>query len=156
MRIKRGVWVNQLLENFHPYEAAAYLSAPWPAYISLYSALADSGIVEEIPQIIYAVSSNKPKRYETPLGSFHIHHLPEHLLWGYEIRTAGHASYPMAAEPEKAFLDLVYLALIPRSSLQLPHKREERWNLDRTTLKKYAARFKFQPMTDWLKRHNLI
>lgn len=153
-RFKRGLWVNRLIHSLNPYEVVPHLTAPWPAYISLYSALADYGIVEEIPHVIYAVSSNRPMQAQTPLGSFHIHHLPEHLIWGYEMKRAGEATFPLA-EPEKAFLDLVYLALIPRSPLELPHKRSRKWDLDRNKTRRYAARFQSPPLVDYLKRNRL-
>ena len=153
-RIKKGVWVSKLFADFNPYEAVPYLRAPWPAYVSLYSVLADYGVVEEIPRVIYAVSAALPKRYRTPIGAFSIHHLPERLIWGYEVKRQGQASYPIA-EPEKAFLDLVYLALIPRSPLEFPRKRERVWDLDKEKLKCYAARFKFEPLTNWLKKERL-
>lgn len=153
-RIKRGVWVSRLSTDSNPYEAVPYLRAPWPAYVSLYSALSDHGVVEEIPHVVYAVSAAPPKRYRTSIGEFSIHHLPERLVWGYAVKRQGQASYPVA-EPEKAFLDLVYLALIPRSPLELPHKRERRWDLNKEALKRYAARFGFGPLTNWLKRERL-
>lgn len=153
-RIKKGVWVSRLSTDLNPYEAVPYLRAPWPAYTSLYSALADYGLIEEIPQVVYGVSSAPPKRYRTSIGEFSIHHLPERLIWGYEITRQGHARYPIA-EPEKAFLDLIYLALIPRSPLELPHKRERKWDLDKAKLKRYADRFKFKPLTNWLKKERL-
>lgn len=154
-RVKRGVWVNALIPDFNPYEALPYLRAPWPAYVSLYSVLSDRGVVEEIPHLVYGVSAATPKRYKTAVGEFHIHHLPERLMWGYEIHRQGAASYP-AAEPEKAFLDLAYLALTPRSPLELPRKRERRWSLGKRKLALYARKFRFQPLTDWLKRERLI
>lgn len=150
IRIKRGIWVNQLIPDFNPYEAIAYLASPWPAYVSLYSALTDYGIVEEIPQVVYAISSGRPKRIQTPIGKFHIHHLPQQLIWGYELKRAGQRSYPIA-EPEKAFLDLVYLALVPRSPIQFPYQREGGWNLDKGKLTRYASRFKSKPLSNWLK-----
>jgi len=153
-RIKRGLWMNRLVQDLNPYEVVPYLEAPWPAYVSLYSALADYGIVEEIPHRVYAVSSNRPKRYRTPLGTFQIHHLPGHLVWGYEMQRVNRATYPMA-EPEKAFLDLAYLALTPRSTLAVPHRRSRKWNLDRSKLRAYAARYKFQPLLDYLRRNGL-
>jgi len=149
MKIKRGLWANRLLNDLNPYEAVPHLCAPWPAYVSLFSALSEYGVIEEIPQVIYAVSASRPIRYSTPIGNFHIHHLPESLIWGYEIRKAGQGTYPIA-EPEKAFLDLVYLALIPRSPLELPYKRSKRWNLKRETLRKYALRFKFFPLIKYI------
>ena len=153
-RIKRATWVNLLVGDLHPYEAVPFLRAPWPAYVSLHSALADHGIVAEIPHVIYAVSGALPKKYRTPLGDFHIHHLPAHLIWGYEMKRVGQGSHPVA-EPEKAFLDLVYLALTPRSPLQLPHKRGPRWKLDTTKLKSFARRFGYRPLIVYLKENSL-
>lgn len=150
-RIKKGVWVNKLAADLNPYEAVPQLRAPWPAYVSLHSALADYGVIEEIPHLVYAVSPAMPRRYHTAIGDFSIHHLPRRLIWGYEVKRQGRASYPIA-EPEKAFLDLVYLALIPRSPLGLPQKRERAWTLDARTLKRYAARFEFAPLTRWVER----
>lgn len=153
-RIKKGVWVSKLSADFNPYEAVPYLRAPWPAYVSLYSALADYGVLEEIPQVVYGVSAAVPKRYRTSIGDFSIHHLPKRLIWGYEVKRQGQSSYPVA-DPEKAFLDLVYLALIPRSPLELPRKRERKWDLDQEKLKRYAGRFKFKPLTNWLEKERL-
>ena len=150
-RIKKGVWVNGLASGLSPYEAVPYLRAPWPAYVSLYSALADYGVVAEIPRVVYGVSPAVPKRYRTSLGDFHIHHLPDRLIWGYEVKRQGSSAYPVA-DPEKAFLDLVYLALTPRSPLELPHRREREWPLDKEKLKRYARKFAFAPLTHWLKK----
>ena len=154
VRIKRGVWVNKLFSDLDPYEAVPFLRAPWPAYVSLHSALADYGVVEEIPHLVYAVTSTMPRKYPTPIGEFRFHHLPKRLIWGYEIRQTGAGQYPVA-EREKAFLDLVYLALTPRSPLRLPHKRERRWDLDKVKLTVYARRFEYKPLESWLKTNGL-
>ena len=154
VRIKRGVWVNKLLSDLNPYEAAPFLRAPWPAYISLHSALADYGVVEEIPHLIYAVTSTMPRKYPTPIGEFRFHHLPQRLIWGFDIRQTGAGQYPLA-EREKAFLDLIYLALTPRSPLRLPHKRERKWDLDLVKLTAYARRFDYKPLESWLKLNSL-
>lgn len=151
-RIKRGVWVSRFSDDVHPYEAVAHLAAPWPAYVSLHSVLADCGVVEEIPQVIFVVSSGRPRRYETALGSFHVHHLPQRLIWGYAMRPVGPARCPVA-EPEKAFLDLAYLALIPRSPIRFPHRRGRRWDLNRDKLLRYAKRFRFRPLGDYLRKN---
>jgi predicted transcriptional regulator of viral defense system len=155
VRIQKGVWVSKLAADFNPYEAVPYLRAPWPAYVSLHSVLADCGVVEELPQVVYGVSAAPPQRRRTPIGEFHIHHLPARLMWGYEVRHQGQASYP-AAEPEKAFLDLAYLALIPRCPLAFPAKRGRKWELDVTKLRQYAKRFEFPPLDSWLKENRLV
>ncbi|MBI4055577.1 MAG: type IV toxin-antitoxin system AbiEi family antitoxin domain-containing protein [Elusimicrobia bacterium] len=153
-RIKRGLWANRLVSDFNSYEVVSYLRLPWTTYVSLHSALADYGIVEEVPQIVYGISAALPKRYKTSVGEFHIHHLPERLIWGYETRKSGQGSYLMA-EPEKAFLDLAYLALTPRSPLELPRKRGKNWELDIRKLGKYAKRFNYLPLRRWLKENRL-
>lgn len=154
-RLKRGLWASRLAADINPYEAVPHLRAPWPAYVSLYSALADHGVVEEIPQVVYGVSAAPPKRYRTPIGEFRIHHLPARLIWGYELRGLGAASYPIAG-PEKAFLDLVYLALSPRSPLEAPVKRGRRWALDPVRLKSCARRFRCEPLERWLRERRLL
>jgi len=150
LRLKRGIWINRLTDT-HPFEAVPFLTAPWPSYISLHSALSQYGIVAEIPHVIFGVTSGPPAKYKTAIGDFSLHHLPSHLMWGYETRREGEATY-LIAEPEKAFLDLVYLALIPRSPLRLPRTRERRWDLDTVKLKKYAARYRFRPLLSAIKK----
>jgi len=153
-RLKRGVWANRLAPGLNPYEAVAALRAPWPCYVSLYSVLADRGIIAEIPQGVYAVSASLPRSFRTPLASYSIHHLPERFMWGYEFSDTGEASYP-EADAEKAFLDLAYLSLIPRSKLALPRPRG-RWALDRPKLGAYARRFGFAPLTKLLRKEKLL
>jgi hypothetical protein len=147
--------MSRLPSDFNPYEAVPQLCAPWPAYVSLYSALSDHGLVAEVPRLAYAVSAGRPARLSTPIGAFRIHHLPARLMWGYEMSASGSGAYPMA-DPEKAFLDTVYLALIPRSRIRLPHKRASRWRLDGRKLKAYARRFSFEPLTRWLVGQRLL
>ncbi len=154
VRIKRGVWVSGLVSDLNAYEAVPFLRAPWPAYVSLHTALADYGVIEEIPHVIYAVTSTMPRKYPTPIGEFRFHHLPERLMWGFEVRQTGSGSYPVA-DREKAFLDLLYLALTPRSPLQAPHKRGRTWELDKAKLTVYAKRFRYAPLESWLKANNL-
>lgn len=154
VRIKRGVWINRLAADLNPYEAVPFLRAPWPAYVSLHSALADYGVVDEIPHVVYAVTATMPRKYSTAIGEFRFHHLPQRLIWGFEMRQTGSGCYPMA-EREKAFLDLVYLALTPRSPLRPPHKRGRIWELDKTKLTVYAKRFGYSPLESWLKANGL-
>ena len=57
--------------------------------------------------------------------------------------------------PEKAFLDLVYLAMTPRAPLEIPYKRDKRWRLNKEILRKYAKCFRYKPVEDFLKKNNL-
>jgi predicted transcriptional regulator of viral defense system len=153
-RLRRGVWANRLASSLNPLEAVPALAAPWPAYVSLASALSHRGFIEEIPQVTFAVSPKAPASYETPLGAFHFHRLPSRLMWGFEMIVNGDGSYPLA-EAEKAFLDLTYLGLIPRSPLGFPYKRNRQWNFNRTKLRSYAQRFQFPPLVAHLKKQGL-
>jgi len=149
LKIKRGLWASQLEDQIHPYEVVPFLRAPWPTYVSLYNVLADHGIIEEVPHLTYAIYAGQPQKIQTPLGTYHIHHLPPSLIWGYEMKTLGGVKVPIA-EPEKAFLDLVYLSLSPRSRLQLPEKRGRHWDLDRKKLLAYGRRYRSKKIIDTL------
>jgi predicted transcriptional regulator of viral defense system len=152
--VKRGLWASRMAPDLDPCEVLPHLSSPWPAYVSLYTALSRHGVIDEVPQSIYGVTAGRNLFRRTEVGDFRIHHLPERLFWGFQMVGRGSGSFPMA-EPEKAFLDLAYLGLIPRSPLGMPYKRDKRWKLDKEKLAKYAARFKFPPLVAYLKRTDL-
>jgi len=103
--LARGRWC--LAEGISPLAIAEHLTAPYPAYISLQTALYHHGMISQIPAVTYAVSLARTKRYETPLGTLSIHHIQADFLFGYE--TAGSEEVKMAI-PEKALLDILYLS----------------------------------------------
>ena len=148
VRLRRGIWANKTAARLHPAEAVQHLAHPWPAYISLHTALSIHGLIEEVPMVVQAISPKIPGKRSTPLGEIRFHHLPARLMWGHATHRIGPASFPLA-EPEKALLDLAYLALIPRSPLGFPRKRTRRWALNRSLLLAYARRFSFPPLLDW-------
>lgn len=49
-----GLWA--LDRGTDPFVAAPYLTAPFPAYVSLWSALARHDMIEQIPRSVYVVS----------------------------------------------------------------------------------------------------
>lgn len=112
------------------------VSAPWPAYVSLQSALHYHGIIEQIPAVIYAVTLSRPRRVQTPLGTISFHRIPPELFRGFEL-TAG--TDAKIATPEKALFDTLYLGP-SRSRLfaklpELTIPRRFRWTL----LQQYTA-----------------
>jgi predicted transcriptional regulator of viral defense system len=153
-KIKRGLWLFGEVEDVSANELLPFLTAPWPSYVSLYSALSHYSVVEEVPHITYGVTSGRPLKLKTALGTFHFHHLPKRLIWGYELKRTRNGSIPMA-EPEKAFLDLIYLALTPRANLEVPHKRTSKWNLNSKKIWEYAKRFDSKPLTNYLRATNI-
>ena len=116
--LRRGLW---LLEgDLDPFRLAPYLTAPDPAYISFWSALAQHGMIEQIPRQVYVASLHPAQRIKTTLGTYSIHQLVPELFDGY----SGNAESGYLASPEKALFDTVYLpapqgqrAFLPELSL---------------------------------------
>lgn len=105
VHLSRGRWlVNQKIDRFALPEL---ISAPYPAYVSLQSALFHHGMIEQIPSIIYAVTPARPRRLRTPMGTISYHRMPPELFKGFEFLAGSDAKI---AIPEKALFDLVYLA----------------------------------------------
>jgi predicted transcriptional regulator of viral defense system len=103
--ISRGRWlVNLKIDRLALPEL---ISAPYPAYISLQSALFHHGMVEQIPSVIYAVTPARPRRIQTPLARISFHRMPPELFKGFELSSHSDAKI---ATPEKALFDLIYLA----------------------------------------------
>jgi predicted transcriptional regulator of viral defense system len=105
LHLSRGRWlVNEKLDRLALPEL---ILAPYPAYISLQSALFHHGLIEQIPAVIYAVTPARPRRLRTPMGTISFHRLPPQLFQGFELSSGSDAKI---ATPEKALFDLLYLA----------------------------------------------
>jgi predicted transcriptional regulator of viral defense system len=123
-RLRRGLWL--LRPDSEPFALPAYLTAPYPAYVSLWSALARHAMIEQVPRQVYVASLARTRQVQTSIGDFSIHHLAPELFGGYApMREGGHL-----ATPEKALFDTVYL-LTPRGGevrlpeLELPEDFDE-------------------------------
>jgi predicted transcriptional regulator of viral defense system len=104
-RIRHGLWTTD--PNLEPLLLPEYLTAPFPSYISLQSALFFHGMVSQIPTVIYVVSLAQTRIVRTSLGTFSIHRLAPRFFGGYDtVKTSG----ARLATPEKALLDTLYLA----------------------------------------------
>jgi predicted transcriptional regulator of viral defense system len=79
------------------------------SYVSLQSALAHYGLIPEHVPIIISVTTARPARWETPLGSYEFRHIKADLLRGYRLVELSEGQQAFVATPEKALLDLVYL-----------------------------------------------
>jgi predicted transcriptional regulator of viral defense system len=103
--LSRGRWLlNQRIDRLALPEL---ILAPYPAYISLQSALFHHGMIEQIPSVTYAVTPARPRRLKTPLGTISYHRMPPELFEGFELSPGLDAKI---ATPEKALFDMVYLA----------------------------------------------
>ena len=104
IHLTRGIWA---FPDIDPLTLPSFLTLPFPAYVSLQTALYYHGMISQIPSIIYAVSLARTRRYQTPLANVSIHHIQPSLFFGYDEKNNG--SIKMAT-PEKALLDLLYLS----------------------------------------------
>src|SRR6267143_994749 len=104
IRLTRGRWM--LTRERNKLLVPEELTAPYPAYISLQTALYHHAMVSQIPTVTYPVSLARTRRYQTPIGTFSIHHLAADFFFGFE---RDRANVPIAV-PEKALLDVLYLS----------------------------------------------
>jgi predicted transcriptional regulator of viral defense system len=113
-RLQRGLWALQ--PNPEPFSIPPYLTAPFPAYVSLWSALARHGMIEQIPRQVSVASTAQTRRVLTTLGIYEIHHLAPELFDGY----TGSQQTGYVATPEKALFDTVYLRAPSGGHVYLP------------------------------------
>jgi predicted transcriptional regulator of viral defense system len=112
--IRRGLW--SVETDLDPFAVAPYLTAPFPAYVSTFSALAAHGMIEQIPGRVSLVSLDRARRIQTALGAFDVHHIAPELFGGFVDWHRGGS----IASPEKALFDLVYLRAAAGGRAYLP------------------------------------
>lgn len=114
LRLRSGLWA--IRTDIGPLVIPPYLTAPYPAYTSFWSALAHHGMIEQVPRSIYVASLDRTRRINTSIGTYSIHHIAPELFGGFE----GSNEQGYMAIPEKAVFDAVYL-LAPRGGvIRLP------------------------------------
>ncbi len=99
------------------------------SYVSCQSALAHYGLIPEYVPVTTSVTTARPARWDTPLGSFEFRHIKVELLRGYRLVELGSDQHALVASPEKSLLDQVYLQPGGDSSDYLRELRLQ--NLDR-------------------------
>ncbi len=102
VRLMRGKWATT--KQIDPLILPEYLTAPFPSYISLQTALFYHEMISQIPHTIYAVSLARTCLHKTFFGNISIHHLQPDFFFGYEV-----IGQIKMASPEKALIDVLYL-----------------------------------------------
>jgi len=82
-----------------------------PAYVSFESALAQAGVLSQMPLTLTCASTTRSGRHSTPLGDIIFHRLRADLFFGYHLQDG-----VAWADAEKALLDWVYLSLKTQGS----------------------------------------
>ena len=126
LAIRRGLWA--LESNVDPMQLAVWVTAPYPSYVSLWSALHAHGMLAQIPRETHVVSVGRPQRIETALGILVVHRVAPEVFGGYEINN----DVPLAT-PAKAIFDLAYLSAshgqrfrrLPELELGRGYRRQE-------------------------------
>jgi predicted transcriptional regulator of viral defense system len=131
LSVRHGTW--WLEEVLDPLRLPEYLTAPLPAYVSLQTALHRHGLIEQIPEVLYAVSLAKTQKVKTKVGTFSVHHMAPEVFGGSEETERG----AKVATAEKALFDFAYLSSgrsrlftsLPELELPRGFKRKElsRW-----------------------------
>jgi predicted transcriptional regulator of viral defense system len=104
IHLSRSFWVIDLRVN--PLQLPEYLTAPFPCYVSLQTALYHHGMIDQIPRVITVVSLARTRLIKTSLADISVHHIIPEFFCDYEIDTK---SQVKMASPEKALLDIFYL-----------------------------------------------
>ena len=102
--VRHGTW--WLEDTLDPLRLPEYLTAPLPSYVSLQTALHRHGLIEQIPEVTYAVSLARTARVKTTVGTFSIHRVAPEVFGGYEETERG----AKLATAEKALFDFAYLS----------------------------------------------
>lgn len=101
-RIRAGLWA--LDPAIPPDVVVPYLTAPHPAYVSLWSALAHHDMIEQIPARVFVASLHRSQQIATGFGVYSVHHLAPEVFGGF----TGDPGQGYIATAEKALFDTVY------------------------------------------------
>lgn len=107
-RLYQGLWADAKNPDFNAYRAVPFLTRPHSAAISLLTALHLHGMIEQIPQVIYAVTTAPTRKIQTPAGDYSLHQISPDFFDGYE-EYKGDGGF-LIATPEKALVDCLYLS----------------------------------------------
>lgn len=110
LQLRRGVYMlappYRKVEP-HPFLVASYLRNG--SYVSLQSALAYYGMIPEHVPVVTSVTTARPERLSTPVGTYTFSHVKQPFFFSYLQVEVSLRQFAFVATPEKALLDLIYL-----------------------------------------------
>lgn len=112
VQLRRGLYsfggsYTRGLRTPEPFEIANRLVSG--SYVSLSSVLGRAGLIPEYVPVTTSITTGRPVRYVTPLGTFVYRHVKQAMFWGFETVDLGPGIRAFASVPEKALIDLLYL-----------------------------------------------
>lgn len=146
LRLRRGLWA--LDPNIKSAVVPPFLTAPFPAYVSLQSALYRHGMIEQIPRQVFVASLDRTQRIQTAIGVFQVHHLAPEVFGGFE----GTEETGFLARPEKAIFDTVYVRAAHRGQAHFPELILPP-DFDDSQLESWTARIPAQRLRTLVGRH---
>lgn len=104
VRLRPGTW--WLDGPLDPLRLPQHLTNPFESYLSLQTALHLRGLIEQIPEVLYAVTQARTQRIATRAGAFSFHHVAPEVFGGFDESPEG----VRLASAEKALFDFAYLS----------------------------------------------
>jgi predicted transcriptional regulator of viral defense system len=147
IQLKRGVYlIAEPYRKVEIHEPFLAQTLKHPSYISLEKALEFHGLIPEAVPVYTSVTTKRPGRFVTEIGSFDYRHIQRPFFWGYES-VERHGQIGFVAMPEKALLDFFYLNRVAVTESYLREMRlqnTEKVNLKRLT--EFASHFNKAPV----------
>lgn len=104
----RGLWCVPADPRFTQFSLVPLLAGSHPAYVSFLSALHLHGLIEQIPQVVYAATTGHTRTAKTSVGTFSFHRIHTGFFAGFDWYR-GRQDF-LIASPEKALVDCFYLS----------------------------------------------
>jgi len=142
IKLRNNIYL--LAENYRKvdiYEPHTASVLQEPSYISLEKAFEYHGLIPEAVPVYTSVTTTRPGKFITPIGTFDYRHIRNSLFWGYDSVVVN-KQRAFIASPEKALLDFFYLRRMRIDDDYLYEMRLQ--NLEKINFRKllaFAARF---------------
>jgi predicted transcriptional regulator of viral defense system len=109
IKLKNNIYLlSENLRKLEIYEFHIASLIKKPSYISLEKAFEYYGLIPEGVAVYTSVTTKRPEKVMTPIGTFDYRHIKNSLFWGYKPITVN-KQLAFIALPEKALLDYFYL-----------------------------------------------
>lgn len=142
LRLKPGKFIFAFAQA-HEFEIANFLLTP--SYISLESALSFYGILSQFPHSITSVTTRKTRKYQALGKLYEYSHFNAPYFFGYVRQDKF-----LIAEPEKALLDLLYLASKGLVKVHLNELELSNATINRKKFWDYARKMEHQLLRKFL------